>query len=129
MHTVLLVHINFCFLCNVLRDLCDVLGFFFISFTCSLCHFFQILITCTVPTNLHLCIKTEPVTVGTDATVYVWFLVQIHICKQKLDTYRCIRSTEVTALNQINFGTVCSFYICCVSGGSRRGRRSSQAVS
>ena len=38
---------------------------------------------CTVHTlkpeiNLNLCIKTRRVTVGADATVYVWFLCQIY---------------------------------------------------
>ena len=31
----------------------------------------------TVPNNLNLRLKTKPVTVGKDATVYVWFLYQM----------------------------------------------------
>ena len=37
--------------------------------------------------NLNLCVQNEPVTVGADATVYVWFLGQI--CVSKSQTY-CI---------------------------------------
>ena len=35
--------------------------------------------------NLNLCVQNEPVTVGADATVYVWFLGQI--CVSKSQTY------------------------------------------
>ena len=43
--------------------------------------------------NLNLGIKTKPVTVGKDATVYVWFLHQIYSYELKNYTiiYRCIR--------------------------------------
>ena len=36
--------------------------------------------------NLKLCIKTEPVTAGADATVYVWILGQIHVYKSQTCT-------------------------------------------
>ena len=32
--------------------------------------------------NLNLCVKTEPVTAGADATVNVWFLGQIYVNKK-----------------------------------------------
>ena len=41
---------------------------------------------------LNLLLKTEPVSVGADATVYVWFLGQIYVCKYQ--TTRCIRSSR-----------------------------------
>ena len=42
--------------------------------------------------------KTEPVTAGADATVYVWFLSQNCVCEQKPDirVYRVIRSCRYT---------------------------------
>ena len=43
--------------------------------------------------NLNLCVKTEPVTAGADATVNVWFLGQIYVNK-KPHIYRCIRSNR-----------------------------------
>ena len=53
---------------------------------------------CTVHTlkpeiNLNLRIKTRRVTVGADATVYVWFLCQIY-CDQKAAKYRCISALQ-----------------------------------
>ena len=41
---------------------------------------------------LNLCIKTKLVTVRADTTEHVWFLCQIHMCDQKSDKYRTIRS-------------------------------------
>ena len=40
--------------------------------------------------------KTEPVTAGADATVYVWFLSQNCVCEQKPDIHRVIRSCRYT---------------------------------
>ena len=40
-------------------------------------HVFFYCCTHNAKNNLKLCMKTEPVTVGADATVYVWFLGQI----------------------------------------------------
>ena len=36
-----------------------------------------LIMTKEIKNNLKLCVKTEPVTIGSDATVHVWFLCQI----------------------------------------------------
>ena len=55
----------------------------------------MILISTLSQNNLNLRIKTEPVTVVADVTVYVWFLQYIHgpdKCKQSPDRHRSRRS-------------------------------------
>ena len=44
--------------------------------------------------NLNMHIKTEPVTVGADATVYVWFLCKIFVsnCQTYMYCNCCVRS-------------------------------------
>ena len=50
-----------------------------------------------VKNNLNLRMKAEPVAVGADATIYVWFLSQIYVVKymqylHKSQTYSCSHS-------------------------------------
>ena len=41
--------------------------------------------------KLILHIKTEPVLVGEDATVYIWFLGQINVNKSRIYNVACMR--------------------------------------
>ena len=48
--------------------------------------------------NLKLCIKTEHITVGADATVYVWFLCQIYLNESQTYTVAVISSVFIRRL-------------------------------